>query len=59
MSSAGLQPQPEGEAQTPQASMHVSPERLAEFDRLVASNGIDAVMAALERERLERAEVTA
>ena len=57
MGSAGLRPQPEGEALS--QAVRVSPERLAEFDRLVARGGIDAVMAALERERLDRAEVTA
>lgn len=55
MASAGLQPQPEGE--TPDHSVRflvrVSPERLAEFDRLVASDGITAVICALERERVE------
>ncbi len=56
MASGGLQPQPEGETRL-DSSMRVSPERLAEFDRLIASDGITAVMRALEREREERARV--
>ena len=52
MGFGGLCPEPEGEA--PSEAMRISPQRLAEFDRLVASNGITAVVAALERERLER-----
>jgi len=71
MAVAGLQPQLEGEL--PSAPVHVSAERLAEFDRLVAEferlvvrrdvdrnerlvagDGITAIICALEREREQR-----
>lgn len=42
MSSAGLHPIP-----TDEPSVLVSPDRLAEFDRLMAQGGIEAVMEAL------------
>lgn len=43
MSSVGLHPDEEVEP-----AVRVSPERLAEFDRLYAQGGMDAVMTALK-----------